>query len=322
MSDLVARNGSPFPRPLPPSKQASQARQQAAMAAVGDATQPRPRPAAPVRRLSRRQLVEVAERLPARERAVLKEVERLRLMRVDQLQRLLYSEIASPMGRARICRRSLRSLADLGLLRRLERRVGGTSSGGSSGYVYALAPAGRRLLAYWSGAGIVSDRGVHEPQPGFVEHTLATAELYVTLTEAERAGTAELLVFDPEPDCWRSYTARTGRSALLKPDALVRLGVGVDELSWFCELDRATQGRGALLRKLDAYLAYYQSGREQAETGVFPRVAWITTSPPREQLLCELCERLGDRGRRLFAVTTQTDAVALLAGTQPARGPA
>ena len=46
---------------------------------------------------------------------------------------------------------------------------------------------------------------MHEPGLAFVRHTLAVTELYVRLREAERAGTLELLEFEPEPECWRSY---------------------------------------------------------------------------------------------------------------------
>ncbi len=51
---------------------------------------------------------------------------------------------------ARIARRVLARLTELGVLARLERRIGGLRAG-SSGYVYYLGPAGQRLVAYWQG---------------------------------------------------------------------------------------------------------------------------------------------------------------------------
>jgi hypothetical protein len=250
--------------------------------------------------------------MPSRDRSIVEMVDRLRLVRSEQLQRLFFHEISSARGRARVCRRSLQSLTDADILRRLQRRVGGTPAGGSSGHVYTLAPAGRRLIAYWAGEGMPSDRGAHEPQAGFVQHTLAVNELYVRLVEVERGGEADLIAFEPEPDCWRTYTSPTGATVLLKPDALARIGVGDSELSWFLELDMGTHGRGALARKLGAYLAYYRTGREQADSGVFPRVAWITTSSARAQALADLIDGLPERARRLFATTTMENALALL----------
>jgi Replication-relaxation len=312
MSDRSPGSG-PLARPLASPTDGCEPRREATSRALGDARQPAHQqlPSA-VHRLSSRQLALLAEKLPVRDRAVLESVSRFRLLRADQLQRLFFAEINSPTGRARICRRSLKALSDLRLLRRLDRRVGGSVNGGSSGYVYALAPAGRRLLAYWAGEGLPSSRGIYQPQPGHVEHTLAIAELYVRLRRAEQRGCCELLVFDPEPDCWRSYSTATGQSVLLKPDALIRLGIDAYELSWFCEIDRATHGRGALQRKLRAYLSYYQTGREQTATGVFPRVAWITPDDRRERILDDLIDQLGHADRRLFATTTTEQTVSLL----------
>ena len=80
--------------------------------------------------------------------------------------------------------------------------------------MYAVTPAGRRLLAYWAGSGLASDRGVHEPGAGFVEHTLQAADLYVRLIEADRAGLLELLGFDAEPASWRTYTTPVGTTGV------------------------------------------------------------------------------------------------------------
>ena len=313
---------SPLPRPLPPAKGTADPARQAGSARTGDATQPARTasaagPSRPSRRLGRQQLTQLADGMPDRERSIVETVDRLRLVRSDQLQRLFFHEISSARGRARVCRRSLQILTDQGIVRRLERRVGGTPAGGSSGYAYTLAPAGRRLIAYWAGEGVPSDRGVHEPQAGFVEHTLAISELYVRLLETERRGGADLIAFEPEPGCWRTHTSPTGATVLLKPDALARLGVGDSELSWFLEVDMGTHGRGALARKLNAYLSYYRTGREQTDSGVFPRIAWITGSDTRAHVLANLITRLPEPAHRLFATTTMENALALLTDRKP-----
>ena len=312
---MSASGVSPFARPFPHTTEGPNVAPRVGSGASSDATQPVS--AVPAVRLGRRQLARLADSMPARERAVVETVDRLRLVSSEQLQRLFFHQISSPRGRARVCRRTLRALTEHGLLRRLGRRVGGTPAGGSSGFVYTLAPAGRRLISYWQGEGTASDRGVHEPEGGFVEHTIAISDLYTQLVETERNGLAELVTFDPEPGCWRTYTGPTGATVLLKPDALVRLVVGEDELSWWIEVDMGTNGRGALNRKLAAYISLYRTGREQAETGVFPRCAWITPNTPRALFLDQLIRGLPLGSQRLFAVTTRENQVALLTHNTP-----
>ena len=266
-------------------------------------------------RLSRSSLFELADRLPSRERQILETVERFRLLRADQVRRLCFSEIKSETGSARLCRRALANLVEEGLLRRLERRVGGARAG-SSGHLYVTTAAGKRLLAYWSGTGIASNRGVHEPGSAFASHTLAIADFYVSLVEANRSGEFELLGFETEPACWRAYTTALGAQATLKPDALVRLARGDYEFVSFAEIDCGTEGRGALLKKAYAFLYYFRTGREQAETGVFPRVVWITPLASRAKFLAALFAGLPAEARQLFAVGGMEEASALLTGSE------
>jgi len=268
-----------------------------------------------VSRLSRTSLVELADRLPSRERQILETVERFRLLRADQARRLFFSEIESETGSARLCRRALANLVEEGLLRRLERRVGGTRAG-SSGHLYATTAAGKRLLAYWSGTGIASNRGVHEPGTAFATHTLAIADLYVSLVEASRSGEFELIGFETEPACWRAFTTALGAQATLKPDALVRIARGDYEYVSFVEIDCGTEGRGALLKKAYAFLYYFRTGREQAASGVFPRVVWIASQPSRVEFLAALFAGLPTEARQLFAVGGTEEASALLTGSE------
>ena len=270
-------------------------------------------------RLSRSSLFELADRLPSRERQILETVERFRLLRADQVRRLCFSEIKSETGSARLCRRALANLVEEGLLRRLERRVGGARAG-SSGHLYVTTAAGKRLLAYWSGTGIASNRGVHEPGSAFASHTLAIADFYVSLVEANRSGEFELLGFETEPACWRAYTTALGAQATLKPDALVRLARGDYEFVSFAEIDCGTEGRGALLKKAYAFLYYFRSGREQADEGVFPRIVWIAPEQARVEFMAGLFAELPEEARRLFVAVQSDDAVATLAGGEEEGG--
>jgi hypothetical protein len=265
-----------------------------------------------VTRLTSSRLLSLVDSLRERDVAVITAVSRFRLMSGKQLERLLWNDSDDPASRARLARRALSRLAELGLLDRLERRVGGVRVG-SAGSVYALGSGGQRLVRYWAGKGLVRGRPAHEPGSQYVRHTLAVAETYVRLVEAQRAGRIELLAFDPEPVCWRSYIGRGGVRLVLKPDVFVRVGVGAYEDRYFVEVDCGSEGRGTLLRKSRGHVDYWRSGREQAEHGVFPKVLWITTTAARARLLAEVCASLPAESWRLFGVTTPERALDLLA---------
>jgi Replication-relaxation len=258
-------------------------------------------------------LVALADAVPERERQIIETTGRLRLVAGKQLERMYFSEIGRAASRARAARRIFAGLTEQGVLFRLERRIGGVRAG-SAGHIYGLGPLGKRLLAYWQGEGLTRARTPHEPGPIFVRHTLAVAEQFVTLVEAERAGRFELVAFQNEPDCWRPLAGAYGRADTLKPDAFVRLGLGEFEERSFIEVDCGTEGRGALLTKCRRYTTYFQSGIEQAEHGVFPRVVWITTNQERVGLLVEVCASLAPEHWRLFSVGTASQVVALCSG--------
>ncbi len=264
-------------------------------------------------RLSAAGLLALAEAIPERERRIVETTGRLRLVAGKQLERLCLSEIGQAASRARAARRVLAGLSEQQILFRLERSIGGVRAG-SAGHVYGLGPVGKRLIAYWQGEGLARVRTPHEPGSIFVRHTLAVAEMYVQLIEAERAGRFELVAFEAEPDCWRPLAGAYGRVETLKPDAFVRLGVGEFEERSFIEVDCGTEGRGALLRKCRRYLAYYQSGVEQAESGVFPRVVFLTTNQARVRLLVDVCASLAPEHWQLFSVGTADKAMGLLSG--------
>jgi hypothetical protein len=209
----------------------------------------------------------------------------------------------------------LARLVEQRVLDRLERRQGGVG-GGSSAWVYALGPAGRRMVAYWAGEGLPRSRSAHEPGVAWTAHTLAVSDLYVRLRQAERAGRVELLDFDAEPACWRRYTRLGGAAGVLKPDAFVRLGVGEYEDSFLVEVDLGTEHRGQLTRQHRAYSEYFRSGVEQAKTEVFPGVLWIVPDAQRMALLADIHRGLPEQTRRLFTVATSDQAVDVLCGQE------
>jgi hypothetical protein len=249
-------------------------------------------------------MLEIGASLDEPERDVVEVLSRLRLMSHGQLAALLDDGRGrSTATKARAARRTLRRLTELRVLARLQRRIGGLRAG-SAGFVYYLGPVGQRLISYWQGQGLV--RGRFRPEPGsrYVRHRLAVSELYVQALLAARAGELDLLAFEAEPDCWRTFTGGLVADVTLKPDAYLRLGLGAYEESAFVEVDLATESRSVLAAKTRAYVDYFNASLEQAQRGVFPRVLLLTTTEARKAVLVEICTRLDADYWPLFTVTT------------------
>ena len=253
-----------------------------------------------IRRLGRAALLELAESLSARDRQIIETVVRLRLVSGKQLERLFFADVRRPASRARLARRSCHRLVAAGVLGRLERRVGGVRAG-SAGYIYFDAPAAQRLIAYWQGEGRPQrPRAPYEPGRAFVRHRLGISECFVRLTEAERHGRLGLADFESEPVV--TFFGFGGTRLVLRPDALVRLYLGSEiELHAYLEIDCGTEGRAALARKCDAYIAAWRSGSNGT---VFPRVVWITTTERRAAVLREICGSLPPETWKLFLITS------------------
>lgn len=265
-------------------------------------------------RKGRRQLARLVLDLSDRDRAVVRSVSELRLASARQLERLHFlvpDQHATPLTAARTARRTLERLTRDRLLVRLERRIGGMRAGSAS-FIYALGPVGQRVLGDDG-----PRRRFREPSAVFVAHTMAVTELYVRLHEAARHGELQLLAgVETEPACWRSVLTGGGR-AVLKPDLFTVTGNDDYEYRWFVEVDLGTEHAPAIVRKCRAYQAYYRSGAEQAEHGVFPRVLWVTQDDRRADRLRGVITGARDLTDGLFLVTTGEQAVKVLAGAPP-----
>ncbi len=239
-------------------------------------------------------------------------VGRFRVMSGAQLQRLFWPE-GSPQTRARLARHGLSRLCELGVLAPLARRVGGVRAG-SSGRCFALGIAGQRLTARET---YRQARAPYTPGERYRAHTLAVAELYVELIEAERWGLAQVHAFDPEPACWRPYPGPWGARLTLKPDAYCKVGAGDWAYSWLVERDMATESSVTIARKARRHLDYHRSGAELRARGVAPRVIWIVPDERRAEVISGVLEQLGGDARRLFVVAPAADALAALTGGHP-----
>ena len=238
----------------------------------------------PGRAVSQR-LRTLADSLAPLDWQVMVTVARFRLLTGQQLNRRFFP--ASPAG-ARANRRLLLRLTRADVLMRLERRIGGVR-GGSAGFIYALGLEGQKLLNQGRRA-----RRHHEAGWPFTKHTLAISELYVQLCEETAADAAtDLLVFDPEPLSWRRQRQADGTVLELRPDAYVVLDRQRRRQFWFIEVDRGTESKATIRRKMHQYLDWLHTGYEQDRlNGVFPRVLWHSTDLSRSAVLADIAQRL------------------------------
>lgn len=253
------------------------------------------------------------ERLSDRDLDMLRDLARLRLVTGKQLRRLHFA-VGDLTTQARKARSAIGRLAELDLIVRLSRRVGGMRAG-SEGFVIGLSGWGHAVLALDSAAEPRRRRRVIETKPAYQSHVLAVSELYVQLVEASRLGLAELIDFTGEPEAWRRFGGIGGQAVVLKPDAFVRLGIGEFEVLAFIEQDMDTESLPTIVRKCEVYIAHWRSGLEQRQLGAYPKVWWLVPSVRRHDAIRRVLKRLPGEAHALFEVCLTTEAVPYL--TQP-----
>jgi hypothetical protein len=246
----------------------------------------------------------IVQSLNDHDRRVVQLLSTVQLASGAQIRRYEWGEGASA---ARQARRQLATLSDLRVVTRHDQRVGGVRSGGE-GYVYSLDLVGQTMT------GVTVNR--RRPRPvglAFIAHAMAVTECYLALRRLEEARSVELLHFEAEPDCWRDFSGPGGGRLILKPDAFAITAEGDYEDRWFLEIDRSTESPARLTKKEATYLDYYRSGREQAESGVFPRVLWVVPDEARAGQLVATLAQLPAEDWKLFQVTTSERFVAVIA---------
>lgn len=254
------------------------------------------------RRLSRNQLEKISGCLSNRDREILAAIQRYRYLLTSQLQRLYFTDAATPTAALRAAARSMKKLKEMGLVEHLTRRIGGVRAG-SGGLVWHLTHAGERLL-YLENHTLTPTKRFSEPSPYFLAHTLAVTDIAVQLTELCRKQHAlKLVTIQPEPECWRTYS-EYGAIQSLKPDLFAITVSGQYEDRWFVEMDLSTESPNKIIDKCERYHKYYRSGLEQQESGVFPLTVWIVPGVERKEKLIACIKKAFDKQPRLFAVIT------------------
>jgi hypothetical protein len=280
---------------------------------TSDAPSQRPDQAGQPVRIGKVALERMRSMLSERETTVLLWVDDFRFMTAQQIERLHFSSHASDGTAARIRRRVLERLTAARLLTRTERVIGGVR-GGSAGFVYGIGPVGHRLLHDDGSRG-----RWEEPSLTFLDHTLAIAEVAVTITEHERVGGCEVLDLQPEPGCWRRFSRGLAGREVLKPDLFVSVAEGEYEHRWFIEVDRGTETARALRDKCEVYEEYRRSGIEQEMHDIFPKVLWIVPNAGRARQLQDLVAKAKGITPGLHAVTLDrpSDYLRVLTGGEP-----
>lgn len=257
------------------------------------------------RRISRQRLEEISASLSDRDRAVISSIQRFRYLMSGQVQRLHFTDAATPSAALRAANRCLKKLRELGPVGHLSRRIGGVRAG-SGALVWYITHAGERLL-YLHDHTLTPTKRFFEPSPYFLAHTLAVADVAVTLTELCREGRGvSLTCLQTEPECWRTYS-EFGSILALKPDLFASTMAGQHEDRWFIEVDLATESPSKIIAKCEKYHKYYRTGLEQQEAEVFPLTVWIVPTAGRKERLISHIRETFDKQPRLFAVITKDE---------------
>jgi hypothetical protein len=260
-------------------------------------------PAMSTARLTTARLRQLATELPDRYTMPVLHLSRARVLSGAQLDRLLGQPDTAPRTAERARQRAMTYLCQLGLVRMLDRRIGGVRAG-SAGYVHVLTTAGHTLAALLAGQQPPRRiRHSRAPGPMFIAHALDIAEIYVQLTEHSRAGNFRVATFVTEPASW---WRQSGVS--LRPDAYTRLAIPTYRDCWWLEVDRATESAPRLRDKLRDYLDHAEDGGTGPD-GVLPRVLFTTPSPRRCAVITDLITGLPPPATELFAVCEHTEAV-------------
>jgi hypothetical protein len=249
-------------------------------------------------------------RLTERDKAIIETVYQYRVLRQDQVQALFF-------GSQTATQRRLALLYHHGFLaRQFLLARGGILN---SPTLYLLDRRGEELLR--------AERGIDDDvnwnpshnrvSSDFLEHALAINDVRVAITLACRQPDFEVLEWHSETHLKQDYDyARLrgrGRPVAVVPDSYFALRTPRGKAHFFLELDRGTMTTKRFQTKVDAFIAYYQSGGYEKRYGTRSlRVLTVTLSEARLASLKAVTEAAGGGGWFWFAVLSQLKAETVL----------
>ena len=247
----------------------------------------------------------LAVSLSERDWAIVESVAALRLLTGTQLERLHFPLVSSRRSRSVVRWRTLKRLVDARILLAFPRPG---RHAGSAERCYALDAAGQRLVQLRASlAGQRRMRTSDRPGERFIEHTLATNELYVVLHERRPlvGGAVDRYLVED------AATWPTAHGMPLRPDALCVLRNGSVRDYWWIETDRATESLTTIRRKLRTYLGFVDSG-QLGPDGIVPRVLFTCPTEGRCMAIRQEVHKLPEPASVMFCVARHDAAPDLL----------
>lgn len=202
-------------------------------------------------------------------------VGRFRFLERHQLQALLFADTPVTERSAEVMtRRVLHRLVQRRLLARTSRQLGGPA-GGSAAPVHYLTTAGAALLGE-TPLPPRAPRGML-----LLRHALATADVVLAFDRAARTHPGHALLGWAND---RDIGAELGPLPLL-PDLYLVYAAAHLEVHLFIEIDLGSESSRVIATKIDRYLQLWRQGSVQEQLGIWPVIAWVTTTPIRARLL-------------------------------------
>lgn len=265
------------------------------------------RPTSP--RIGKRVLSMLARRLSERDFEVLRLIAEHRFLTTHQVRAFSFNDHETEGSAARTTRRVLARLQRDGLLRALDRRVGGVRAG-SEATIWQLAPAGSRLIH-----GDDKRRRPEQPSDRFLTHQLAVGDVHVLLRQHRSIEAIESVTVEVEPASWRTYQGIGGEPRWLQPDLYAEVTTSDFIDRYFIEVDLGSESLPTLVRKCLQYEEYRRSGIEQGRgDGSFPLVLWLFVEPDRVRKLTVAVRRSAKLTERMYRYATPETLTQVLAG--------
>ena len=178
---------------------------------------------------------------------------------------------------------------------------------------YRLTAAGADIAAPLLGWEVTEfKRTLRAGTPGYLAHNLSIADVYVTLSNAERTSSClRLCRFQVERQAHHSYEVRATekpdsawRTEVFKPDAYAHITMPDGERHYFVEVDLGHTSSGEFEKKLAIHARYQTSGLFERRYGTKAFLTLVLTNSERRLLNLK---RLAEKEKRtLVRLTTLT----------------
>lgn len=190
----------------------------------------------------------IRSHLSDRDEAIVQAINDFSQLTSNQIQRLFFAD-GSEKCRADRARKALKRLKKWQEVIRIEERAIGGWASGSHGYVYM--PPNPDVRQY---------RQIRDP------HTLAIAEFYVCLVEAERRGLIQIADYELESKV---------RGLEPIPDLYMHLKRSGLHATFCIEIDKSTESRQRIEQKLRGYIKSYDTWHGEE----FPQILFAVSTP-------------------------------------------